>query len=56
MIARRKIPNGVQYQGLRKAISTSDSAITTLVMGFSLWMGLSRFTKKDKRSCIEEGW
>src|SRR5687767_9642202 len=35
MMARRNNAGGVQYQGLRKAISTSDSAITTLVIGFS---------------------
>jgi hypothetical protein len=50
----RNNANGVQYQGLRKAINTREIAITTFVIGFSRWMGLSRFTKKDNRSCIQE--
>jgi hypothetical protein len=53
-ITIRNIPGGVQYHGLRKTISTRESAITTFVSGFRRWIGLSRFTKKDKRSCMEK--
>src|SRR5687767_8676187 len=54
IITRMKIASGVENHGLVNAINTSENANTTFVIGLRLWMGLSRFTKKDKRSCI--GW